>query len=81
MLFVDGHGSHITTEFLQKALEKKILIAIYPPHTTHRLQPLDVGCFSPLATYYSQSLEAFTNGSEGLTRMSKNDFFKVFWQA
>jgi len=78
LLFVDGHSSHVTTDFLQKALEKKILIAIYPPHTTHRLQPLDVGCFAPLATYYSQSLEAFTNSSEGLTRMSKKDFFKVF---
>ena len=81
LLFVDGHGSHVTTEFLQKALEKKILIAIYPPHTTHRLQPLDVGCFSPLATYYGQFLEAFTNDSEGLTRMSKKDFFKLFWLA
>ena len=78
LLFVDGHGSHVTTEFLQKALQMKILIAIYPPHTTHRLQPLDVGCFSPLATYYSQNLEAFTNSSEGLTRMSKKEFFKVF---
>jgi len=76
--FVDGFSSHVTTDFLQKALEKKILIAIYPPHTIHRLQPLDVGCFAPLATYYSQSLEAFTNSSEGLTRMSKKDFFKVF---
>jgi len=75
LLFVDGYSSHVTTDFLQKALEKKILIVIYPPHTTHRLQTLDVGCFAPLATYYGQSLEAFTNSSEGLTRMSKKDFF------
>jgi hypothetical protein len=67
LLFVDGHGSHVTTEFLQKAHERKILIVIYPPHTTHRLQPLDVGCFAPLAAYYSQSLEAFSNSSEELT--------------
>jgi hypothetical protein len=81
LLFVDGHGSHVTTEFLQKALEKKILVVIYPPHTTHRLQPLDVGCFAPLATYYSQSLESFSNSSEGLTRMSQKEFFGVFWPA
>jgi hypothetical protein len=81
LLFVDSHGSHITTDFLQKALERKILIVIYPPHTTHRLQPHDVGCFASLAAYYSQSLEAFSNSSEGLTRMSQKDFFSVFWPA
>jgi hypothetical protein len=81
LLFVDSHGSHITTDFLQKALERKILIVIYPPHTAHRLQPLDVGCFAPLAAYYSQSLEAFSNSSEGLTRMSQKHFFSVFWPA
>jgi hypothetical protein len=78
LLFVDGHGSHVTTEFLQKALEKKILVVIYPPHTTHRLQPLDVGCLAPLATYYSQSLESFSNSSEGLTRMSQKESLDVF---
>ena len=81
LLFVDGHGSHVTTGFSQKALEKKILVVIYPPHTTHRLQPLDVGCFAPLAAYYSQSLETFSNSSEGLTKMSQKDFFGVFWPA
>jgi hypothetical protein len=81
LLFVDGHGSHVTTDFLQKTLERKILIVTYPPHTAHRLQPLDVGCLAPLAAYYSQSLEAFSNSSEGLTRMSQKDFFSVFWPA
>jgi hypothetical protein len=81
MLFVDSHGSHVTTSFLKAAIDLKILVVIYPPHSTHRLQPLDVGCFAPLATYYSQNLEAFTSSSEGLTKMSKQQFFKVFWPA
>jgi len=81
LLFVDGHGSHVTIAFLQKALEKKILVVIYPPHTTHRLQPLDVGCFAPLSTHYSQSLESFCSRSEGLTKMSQKEFFGVFWPA
>jgi hypothetical protein len=81
MLFVDGYGSHVTTSFLKAAMDLKILVVIYPPHSTHRLQPLDVGCFALLATYYSQNLKAFTSSSEGLTRMSKQQFFKVFWPA
>lgn len=52
LLILDGHGSHITREFLEYCDSKKILIAIYPPHLTHTLQPLDVCLFSPLATAY-----------------------------
>lgn len=81
LLFVDGHGSHVTLKFLEWAQKHKILVAIYPPHTTHRLQPLDVGCFAPLATYYSQGLEHHTGLSEGQTRLTKRDFFKNFYPA
>lgn len=73
MLFIDEHGSYVSTDFLQKAFDNKILIAIYSPHTTHRLQPLDAGCFTPLATCYSQNLEAFTNSS-GARKTSSRSF-------
>jgi len=81
LLFVDGHGSHVTLKFLEWAQQHRILVAVYPPHFTHRLQPLDVGCFAPLATYYSQLLEEHTRLSEGQTRMTKRDFFKCFYPA
>lgn len=51
LLFVDGHSSHVTLKFLEWAQAHKILVAVYSPHSTHVLQPLDVGCFAPLATY------------------------------
>jgi ribosomal protein L25 (general stress protein Ctc) len=54
---------------------------VYPPHATHRLQPLDVSYFAPLATYYSQNLEQFTINSEGLTKLQKRDFFRLFFPA
>jgi hypothetical protein len=81
LLFIDGHGSHVTLKFLEWAQAHKILIAVYLPHSIHRLQPLDVGCFAPLATYYSQLLEEQTRLSEGQTRMSKRDFFRCFYPA
>ncbi|PNS20972.1 Cell wall biosynthesis/cell cycle regulator smi1 [Sphaceloma murrayae] len=65
LLFVDGHGSHVTLKFLEWAQQHKLLVAVYPPHSTHTLQPLDVGCLAPLATYYSQLLEQQTRLSEG----------------
>jgi hypothetical protein len=37
LLVLDGHGSHITMEFIEYCNNNKILLAIYPPHSTHTL--------------------------------------------
>jgi hypothetical protein len=81
LLFVDGHGSHVNMKFLNWCERHRILIAIYPPHSTHRLQPLDVSVFAPLAHHYSQGLDSLIRQSEGRTTMSKRDFFAIFWPA
>ena len=67
--------------FLEYCNKHRILVAVYPPHSTHRLQPLDVSLFSPLATYYSQELNQFLHKSEGLCSLTKRDFFRLFWAA
>ena len=79
MLLVNGHGSHLTQPFLDWCWDHKILLCCFPPHTTHRLQPLDIGIFLPLATYYSQELDESGRLSEGVTIFNKADFFPVFW--
>lgn len=56
LLYIDGHGSHINMQFLFYCIEHRILVAVYPPHSTHRLQPLDIGLFGPLASFYSTNL-------------------------
>ena len=81
LLIVDGHGSHINIKFLDWCLEHHIMVAVYPPHSTHRLQPLDVSLFSPLAIYYSQELDAFLHRCQGLLTIGKRDFFGLFWPA
>jgi hypothetical protein len=48
MLVIDGHESHIGRQLLQKAHEKGIIVCKLPAHTTHRLQPLDVGVYGVL---------------------------------
>jgi hypothetical protein len=81
LLILDGHGSHCTLAFLEWCHKCRILVAVYPPHSTHRLQPLDVSLFRPLATYYSQALDAYTRQSLGLSSVSKRDFFAIFYPA
>jgi hypothetical protein len=81
LLILDGHGSHLTMEFINYCDDNKILLMTYPPHSTHSLQPLDVGIFSPLATGYSKQLEEFLHKSMGLSLITKRDFFRLFWPA
>ena len=83
LLIVDGHSSHVNMKFLTKCDDLNILVMILPPHSTHRLQPLDVSLFSPLATYYTEGLNHLMFNSLGMVSMSKRMFWTVFrsaWQ-
>ncbi|CEN59982.1 hypothetical protein ASPCAL02423 [Aspergillus calidoustus] len=40
-LIFDGHGAHLTLEFLQYCEDNKIISFGFLPHTTHLCQPLD----------------------------------------
>ena len=65
ILIVDGHSSHVNMGFLQWANEHRIIIHILPPHSTHKLQPLDVGLFNPLATAYQKQLNNLMYNGQG----------------
>lgn len=81
LLMVDGHGSHLTMRFIKYCLQNKILLSVFPSHSTHRLQPLDVGIFSPLARAYSNKLVEFMFECQGLCSITKRDFLRLFWMA
>ena len=81
LLIVDGHGSHLTPEFIDFCYTKKILLAVFPPHSTHTLQPLDVVVFSPLSYNYSHELNQHLHQSQALIGVKKRDFFPLFWSA
>jgi hypothetical protein len=81
LLILNGHGSHVTMDFIDYCDRNRILLAIYPPHSTHTLQPLDVCAFKPLSTAYSNQLSAFLQNSQGLASIAKRDFFTLFWIA
>ena len=52
LLLVDGHKTHMTLVVVTKAACLGIDIALLPPHTTHRLQPLDVAVFKSFKTNF-----------------------------
>ena len=47
LLILDGYVSHINFRFLRYYRNNDICVFCIPLHSTHLLQPLDVGLFSP----------------------------------
>jgi hypothetical protein len=81
LLIVDGHYNHFNMAFIDYANRHRILLVILPPHSTHRLQFLDIALFSPLANYYTQKLDRLIFEGQGLSRMIKRQFWKLFRRA
>lgn len=52
----------------------------FPPHTTHRLQPLDVSIFVPIKTFYSQFCEHFMINHPGSV-ISEAQMASIFGEA
>lgn len=52
MILWDGHDSHETVDIIDLAIELGIHLFCFPSKTTHKLQPLDVSCFSSLKHYW-----------------------------
>ncbi|RMZ87477.1 hypothetical protein DV736_g5297, partial [Chaetothyriales sp. CBS 134916] len=78
LLLVDGHSSHVNLRFIDYCDRNRILLVVLPPHSTHRLQPLDVGIFSPLAHAYSQEIDQLIQSSCGFSRLTKRSFWRLF---
>lgn len=80
-LLTDGHSSHVNMDFLEWRDQHRIIVAVFPPHSTQRLQPLDMSLFSPLSTAYSNQLIQWTANTQGLVSLSKREFWTLFWNA
>jgi hypothetical protein len=81
LLIVDGHSSHVNMKFLDAADRLRIIVHIMPLHSTHRLQPLDVGLFGPLATAYNKALDNMMHESLSMVHMTKRLFWALFYPA
>jgi hypothetical protein len=81
LLILDGHGSHLTKDFFDFCHNNKILIMIFPPHSTHMLQPLNVVMFLPFAQHYLTRLSEHLHGGQGLLHVKKGDFTDLFLPA
>lgn len=56
LLLVDGHGSHISIDFLWLCKENQIQLLFLPAHSSHILQPLDLTPFSVIKSGYRRQI-------------------------
>jgi len=71
LLLVDGHSSHESDEADQISEENNIQLVRLPPHTTHKLQPLDVGLFGPMQAAWRKQCKNFTLKTLDVMPLSK----------
>lgn len=58
LLVMNNHDSHLAPEALNIAKDSGVTILTIPPHSSHKLQPLDVSVFGPLQTYYNAAVDS-----------------------
>ena len=65
LLLYDGSTTHINVELVEWAMTENIVLFVLPPHSSHHLQPLDVGCFKPLKSAYDSLAHQFLKRHPG----------------
>jgi hypothetical protein len=76
LLILDGHGSHDTAGFHIFCRENNIISLCMPAHSSHLLQPLDVGCFAPLKKAYGNQISELMRS--GINHITKLEFLPAF---
>jgi hypothetical protein len=76
LLILDGHGSHLTPGFDKACRDNDIIAICMPAHSSHLLQPLDVGCFGPLKRAYGGLVEQKMR--LGYNHIDKFDFLRAY---
>ena len=79
ILIFDGHDSHLTSPFLLHSIEHNIHLLMLPAHTSHLLQPLDVGVFGPLKSAMSKCLDRLIR--TGISRLQKVEWVEKYMEA
>jgi hypothetical protein len=81
LLILDGHESHNSIRFQDICKDNNIITLCMPAHASHILQPLDVGCFSPLKRAYKKEVGALANSNINcIDKLAFLSAFKAVYQ-
>ena len=80
LLLMDGHSSHFSPLFVNRAAEEHVIVFCLPPHSTHKTQPLDKGVFGPLKKSWQEVCHSYMIKNPGKV-VSRYQFSMLFAQA
>ena len=82
VLFLDGHHSHLSTDFLELAKVSNVHPFCLPSHTSHFLQPLDVAVYGPLKSAWKAILKDYkvTTRASNLTKEAFPSMVAKLWE-
>ena len=59
LLILDNHGSHVSLDIFEFCKKNCIVMVTIPPHTSHKLQPLDVTFYSSLKSAFNRECDLY----------------------
>lgn len=65
LLLLDNHESHLSISALNYAKDNGITMLSFPPHCSHKLQPLDRTVYGPLKRYFNVHADAWMSNNPG----------------
>ena len=79
LLLLDGHASHFSIKVIEIADANNIHIICMPAHSTHLLQPLDVGVFHHFKSAWRKTLKNYycSNDCEPVRRKNVASLIKA----
>lgn len=80
LLILDNHYSHVTLDSYNFCREHFITMVSIPPHTSHRLQPLDVVFYGPLKKAYNRECDVYIK-SHNLQKITPYEVAGLFNKA
>jgi hypothetical protein len=80
LLILDNHASHISHDIYKHCKSHNIQMLSLPPHTSHRMQPLDVTFYGPLKAAYKKESDCFMK-SHLAERITPYDVASLFNKA
>lgn len=67
LLVLDNHETHLSIDFIDKAKDSGVILVTIPPHTSHKLQPLDVSVYGPFKRLFNREMDSWLAGHGGKT--------------
>lgn len=65
LLIMDNHEAHLSYDVIKLAKDTGVILFTLPPHTSHKLQPLDKCVYGPLKRFYNEACRSWLASHPG----------------